>query len=236
VIRVGTSGFSYKEWKPRFYPKELPAAKLLDHYATRLRAVEVNNTFYRRPDKKNLEAWAARVPADFRFVFKASRYFSAGPGLRNARAPLAEFFGALSGVGEKLGCVLVQLPEHLKKDVALLSDFVGAIPAGKRVALDLRDPSWRADDVRDVMRRAGVAWCATESDDEPLDLVVTAPFAYVRLRKSRYDARSLAALAARLGDLRDGYVIFKHDERGASALHAARLQAHLDQARILSTT
>jgi uncharacterized protein YecE (DUF72 family) len=225
-LRVGTSGFSYPAWKPRFYPKGLPASKMLDQYASRLATVEINNTFYRRPDPKHVAAWAARVPADFRFVFKASRYFSAGPGLRDAKKPLAEFFALLAGASDKLGAVLVQLPPHLKKDLPLLRDFLAAVPHGKRVALDLRDPSWRSDDVRDVMRRAGVAWCATEADDEPLDLVLTAPFTYVRLRKTRYDARALATFAARLHDakIEDGYVVFKHDPHGTSALHAEALQ------------
>ena len=129
-------------------------------------------------------------------------------------------------MGDRLGAVLVQLPAHLKKDVALLADFVAAIPAGKRVALDLRDPSWRSDDVLDLMKRAGVAWCATEADDEPLDLVTTAPWAYVRLRKSRYGTRTIATVAERLHATRidDGYVVFKHDDHGASALHAIALQ------------
>jgi len=226
TVRVGTSGFSYPDWKPRFYPKALAGSKMLDHYASRLHAVEINNTFYRRPDKKNLEGWAARVPDDFRFVFKASRYFSAGPGLRDARKPLGDFFELLSGAGDKLGALLVQLPEHIEKDVALLAEFLAAVPPGRRVALDLRHASWRSDDAREVMRRTGAAWCATEADDEPLELVTTAPWAYVRLRKSRYDARALAAVAKRLRDakIEDGYVFFKHDAHGASALRAAALQ------------
>jgi uncharacterized protein YecE (DUF72 family) len=233
VIRTGTSGFSYRDWKPRFYPKDLPAAKMLAHYASRLATVEINNTFYRRPDPANLRAWAASVPSSFRFVFKASRYFSAGPGLRNAQKPLAEFFDLLAAVGDELGPLLVQFPAHVKKDLSLLRDFMGAIPGSpkRRVALDLRDPSWRADDVRAAMRDAGVAWCVTEADDEPLDLVVTAPWAYVRLRKSRYTARDLASFAERLkkADIDDGFVIFRHDDTGASALHAVALQEKLSE-------
>jgi uncharacterized protein YecE (DUF72 family) len=228
-VRVGTSGFSYREWKGRFYPKDLAASKMLVYYASKLDAVEINNTFYRRPDPKQLAAWAASVPASFRFAFKASRYFSAGPGLRDARRPLAELFALLDAVKGALGPLLVQLPPHLRKDLALLRGFLGAIPPGRRVALDLRDPSWRADDVRDAMRAAGVAWCVTESDDEPLDLVTTAPWTYVRLRKSRYDARALGAFAARLraAGATDGWVFFKHDDRGSAAKHALTLRGLL---------
>ncbi len=223
MIFTGTSGFSYREWKPAFYPKDLPAAKMLEHYASRLATVEVNNTFYKRPEKKHLEAWAAQVPSTFRFAFKASRYFSAGPGLRNAQKPLAEFFELLSAVKDKLGPVLVVLPPHIKKDLALLGDFMAAIPARRRVALELRDPSWKSDDVLDAMRARDVAWCTTETDEAPVDVVSTASWSYFRLRKERYDKRALAAWAERLAAVDDAYVIFKHDERGASAKNAVSL-------------
>lgn len=225
MIRTGTSGFSYEDWKPAFYPRDLPAKSFLAHYATKLACVEVNNTFYKRPDKKVLEAWAANVPDSFRFVFKASRYFSAGPGLKNAQVPLQEFFALLDGVGKKLGPLLVVLPPHVKKDVALLCDFMDATPKGKRMAIELRDPSWKSDDVWDAMKRRDVAWCVTESDDAPLDLVATASWSYFRLRKEKYDKRALAAWSERLSSVDDAYVIFKHDETGVSAKNAVTLGA-----------
>lgn len=224
-IRTGTSGFSYKDWKPAFYPKDLPAKDFLAHYASKLACVEVNNTFYKRPDKKVLEAWAAKVPASFRFVFKASRYFSAGPGLKNAQKPLAEFFALLEGVGKKLGLLLVVWPPHVKKDLSLLTDFMDASPKGKRVVMELRDPSWKSDDVLDAMKTRDVAWCVTESDEAPLDLVSTASWSYFRLRKSKYDKKALAAWSERLSTIQDAYVIFKHDETGVSAKNAVTLAA-----------
>jgi len=223
-VRTGTSGFSYKDWKPAFYPKTLPTKDFLAHYATKLACVEVNNTFYKRPDKKVLEAWAANVPAAFQFVFKASRYFSAGPGLKNAQKPLAEFFALLDGVGKKLGPLLVVLPPHVKKDLALLRDFMDAAPKGKRVVMELRDPSWKSDDVLEAMKARDVAWCVTESEESPLDLVSTASWSYFRLRKSKYDKRALAAWSERLASREgDAYVIFKHDETGMAAKNAVSL-------------
>ena len=238
TVLVGTSGFSYRDWKPRFYPRDLPASEMLAHYASRLATVEINNTFYRRPDKATLAKWAASVPSSFRFVFKASRYFSGGPGLRDAQKPLAEFFDLLAATKEKLGPLLVQFPEHVKRDLSLLRDFMAAIPSGRRVVLDLRDPSWRDDAVLAAMREAGVAWCATEADDEPLELVSTAPWSYVRLRRSRYTARDLAAFADRLGQagVVDGFVVLKHDETGASAKNAEALDAVLSAPSPISSS
>jgi uncharacterized protein YecE (DUF72 family) len=226
VIRTGTSGFSYREWKPAFYPRDLPLAKMLAHYASRLACVEVNNTFYKRPEKKTLEAWAVQVPDGFEFVFKASRYFSAGTALRNAQKPLEEFFALLAGAGKKLGPLLVVLPPHVKKDTALLTDFLDAVPKGRRVTIEARDASWRSDDVFDAMRARDVAWCVNEGDDETLNVVTTASWSYFRLRKERYDKRALAAWADRLAG-KDGYAIFRHDETGASAKNAVALAALL---------
>ena len=225
MIRTGTSGFSYKDWKPAFYPKDVPAKDFLAHYATKLACVEVNNTFYKRPDKKVLEAWAAKVPDTFRFVFKASRYFSAGPGLKNAQKPLEEFFALLEGVGNKLGPLLVVWPPHVKKDLSLLEDFMDAAPKGKRVVLEMRDPSWKSDDVLAAMKNRDVAWCVTESDDVALDLVSTASWSYFRLRKSKYDKKTLAAWSERLAQIEDAFAIFKHDETGAAAKNAVSLAA-----------
>ncbi len=227
VIRAGTSGFSYREWKGNFYPKDLAADGMLGHYASRLPAVEINNTFYKRPDPKVITAWAARVPDTFRFVFKASRYFSAGPGLKNAGQPLADFFGLLAPAKEKLGPLFVQLPQHVKKDVGLLRDFVGAIPSGRRVALELVDPSWRSEDARDVLRAANVAECATDSDGATLDFASTASWGYFRLRRAKYGPRALAEWAARIHEasLDEAYVFFKHEDAGRGPRLAERLMS-----------
>lgn len=227
MIRAGTSGFSYREWKGNFYPKDIAHDAMLAHYASRLTTVEINNTFYKRPDPKHVEAWSARVPSSFRFVFKASRYFSAGPGLRDARKPLADFFALLAPAKSKLGAVLVQLPQHVKKDVGLLRDFVSAIPRGKRTALELVDPSWQSDEVDDVLRAADVARCVTDVDEvaTPAHVTATASWGYFRLRKKTYDARALAAWAARLSDakLDDAFVFFKHEDAGSGPKMARAL-------------
>src|SRR5262245_32657723 len=72
-LYVGTSGYSYKEWKGNFYPKDLPDKQMLHYYGERFRSVEINNTFYRMPKESVLDAWGTEVPADFKFVLKASQ-------------------------------------------------------------------------------------------------------------------------------------------------------------------
>jgi len=72
-LHVGTSGYSYKEWKGSFYPEKLPAKDMLPYYASKLSAVELNNTFYRMPQQPMVESWKTQVPEGFRFSVKASQ-------------------------------------------------------------------------------------------------------------------------------------------------------------------
>ncbi len=232
-VRVGTSGFSYAGWKGRFYPERLPAQKMLAYYAERVATVEINNTFYKTPAREMLVSWANSVPEGFRFAFKASRYFSSKKGMTNAAAPLERLFGALCAVGDKLGPVLVQLPPPVKKDTGLLREFLAALPHGRRVAIDFRDASWRSDEVYELLRARDVAMCTVEQDDGAASRgsgrradVATASWGYVRLRKNRYDKRSLDGWEARLRALKleEAFVFFRHDETGDAAKHALALQ------------
>src|SRR5689334_15905912 len=72
-LYVGTSGYSYKEWKGKFYPEDLPEKEMLRYYGERFNSVEINNTFYRMPKPSVLEGWAREVPANFKFVIKGSQ-------------------------------------------------------------------------------------------------------------------------------------------------------------------
>src|SRR6202030_3331796 len=69
-LYVGTSGYSYKEWKGTFYPNDLPLRQMLRFYGERFRTVEINSTFRGLPKASVLEGWADAVPADFQFAIK----------------------------------------------------------------------------------------------------------------------------------------------------------------------
>jgi uncharacterized protein YecE (DUF72 family) len=229
---VGTSGFAFPAWKGPFYPEKLPAARMLSHYGSVLRAVEINATFYRLPTEKTLATWASEVPERFRFSLKASRYLSHYLGLDEAGKAAAKFFGLAEKLGHRLGVVLVQLAPHAKKDVGALDAFLAELPTTTRVALELRDPSWDDDEVRGVLRDRGVALVASETDPKPAKkgakaaapppapaetpLHRTAPFAYLRLRKEQYAPADLEAWADRLAASghEDAFVFFKHEDDG----------------------
>src|SRR4249920_1472970 len=126
---VGTSGFSYKEWKGSFYPEDLPASAMLRYYSERLSAVEINNTFYRMPRPEMLAQWSEQVPPGFVFVLKASQRITHQKRLKEAGDSVDYFFRMAASLGDRLGPVLFQLPPNLKKDLPRLAAFLETIPA-----------------------------------------------------------------------------------------------------------
>ena len=216
-LHVGTSGFSYKEWKGPFYPEDLPNKDMLRYYAERLPSVEINNTFYRMPKAEVLGSWAAQVPAGFCFAIKASRRITHIKRLKDPAEELEFLLGNLAALGDKLGVVLFQLPPNLKKDVPRLERFLALLAARVPAAFEFRHASWEDDAVAACLASAGAAWVASETDETPEPtLRTTAPFAYLRLRRSDYTRAQLEAWAARLAqqDLREAFVFFKHEDEG----------------------
>lgn len=223
---VGTSGYSYPEWKGSFYPAKTPPKAMLGYYAGRFRTVEINNTFYRAPTAQLLEGWAAQVPADFRFVLKAPQDITHAKRLVGCEAAVASLFAAAGTLGERLGPVLFQLPPHAKKDVPLLKAFLASVPPGAPVAFEFRNASWFGDDVFAALKERGAGLCVAEADNElEVPLVATADWGYVRLRRADYDDAALASWAERLRaqNWKACFVFFKHEDAGTGPRFAARL-------------
>src|SRR5262245_15824841 len=145
-FHVGTSGYSYKEWKGSFYPEKLPANQMLGYYAQRLSTVEINNTFYRMPKLSVVEAWAAQVPETFRFVLKASQRITHFKRLKDTDSETEYMLRAAGALQERRGPVLFQLPPDFKKDVPRLDAFLAAV-GGTQAAFEFRHESWFDDEV-----------------------------------------------------------------------------------------
>ena len=180
-VFVGTSGYSYPEWKGTFYPAKFPAKQMLGFYGERFRTVEINNTFYRPPTAQLLETWAAQVPADFRFVLKAPQEITHVKRLRDADVTVSAFVEAAGALKVRLGPVLFQLPPNFGKDVPRLRAFLALLPPKCRVAFEFRHASWFADDVFALLRDHGAALCCADADDElEVPFVSTADWGYLR--------------------------------------------------------
>ena len=216
-LHVGTSGYSYKEWKGSFYPEKLPAKEMLPYYASQLSAVELNNTFYRMPQPAMVESWNAQVPDDFRFSVKASQRITHFKRLKDAEAEAKYLLETVGALKEKLGVVLYQLPPNMKKDLERLQSFVINLPAEVRSAFEFRHPTWFDDDVLDVLKRQNLALCISDTDDLPVTHIDrTADWGYMRLRRVNYSKDDLADWSRRIEaqDWQTTFVFFKHEDEG----------------------
>jgi len=231
MVRIGTSGFSYKEWVGSFYPPRTPGSKMLAYYAARMATVEINYTFRAMPRPQMLETWMRETGPEFRFALKASQRITHQGRLRNVSGDLDYFISVARNLGERLGPALFQLPPGFKKDVALLRDFLAQLDGRIGAAFEFRDPSWFDDAVFAALGEAASALCIAESDKLSTPVVLTAPYAYLRLRRESYDESGLAQWADRIADMdaqdRDVYVYLKH-ELAAPGL-AAELRAQVDR-------
>jgi uncharacterized protein YecE (DUF72 family) len=216
-VHVGTSGYSYREWRGSFYPEDLKNADMLRFYAERFPCVEVNNTFYRMPKAAILEGWADQVPPGFLFVLKASQQITHRKRLKEAREPLDYLLKTASVLGERLGPVLFQLPPYFKKDVARLRDFLALLPEGRPFAFEFRHETWADDEVRDALRERNAALVCADTEDFGEDgapIVSTADWGYLRLRRCDYSDGELAPWAHRIRaqPWQRAFVFFKHED------------------------
>ena len=228
-IYAGTSGFSYKEWKGRFYPEKLPNAEMLSYYSGKLMAVEINNTFYRMPRESILENWGAQVPDPFRFVIKASRRITHFKRLKGAEEETDYLLRTVGLLGDKLGAVLFQLPPNMKQDLERLDDFLAGLGNPGRTVFEFRHGSWFDEATYDCLRKHGAALCTADTDEEDGEIVETTPWGYLRLRKTEYGEEALAEWAARVSGSgwERAFVFFKHEGDGAGPLMAEQLMGHL---------
>ena len=216
-LYVGTSGYSYKEWKGTFYPEDLSEKQMLHYYGERFRAVEINNTFYRMPKASVLEAWAAEVPEDFKFVIKASQRITHMQRLKNADDSVSYLLRVAGVLRDRLGPLLFQLPPNLKKDLPRLREFLTLLPSERRSAFEFRHETWFDEEVLALLREHRAALCIAEAEDGvEVPFVSTADWGYLRLRRPDYGEAELNTWVKRVQDQnwRDAFVFFKHEEEG----------------------
>lgn len=235
-VVIGTSGWHYEDWRPRFYPAGMGPARWLGLYAERFAVVEANSTFYRLPEESTFEHWRDSVPDDFVFALKASRYLTHVRRLQDPSEPVARLMGRAGVLGSHLGPVLLQLPPTLEADPDRLDATLAAFGGRVRVAVEPRHASWFVDDVRAVLTERAAALCV--ADGGPVDMPAwrTTDWTYLRFHggtgrpRSCYKRQELADLAAHLLDegdpTEDAYCFFNNDTLGC-ALRDGRVFADL---------
>ncbi|HJV34596.1 DUF72 domain-containing protein [Geomonas sp.] len=224
-LYVGTSGYSYPEWKGTFYPQDLSDKQMLHFYGGMFRTVEINNTFHRMPTLPLLEHWAGEVPADFKFVLKAPQRITHFQRLLDADDSVSYLVEVSGVLGVRLGALLFQLPPGLKKDLPRLRDFLALFPPRRRVAFEFRHASWFDEEVYALLRRHDAAMCIAEADEHvEVPFVSTASWGYLRLRREDYGAAELKSWVKRVREAgwQDAFVFFKHEDAAKGPLMAKR--------------
>jgi uncharacterized protein YecE (DUF72 family) len=230
-IHVGTSGYAYKEWKGKFYPEKISPGEMLRFYAGQLKTVEINNTFYHMPKESVLTSWAQQVPGDFVFALKAPQVITHLKRLRNVSGETEYLFRTLSVLDRKLGPVLFQFPKSFRSDIPALQDFLGLIPAESPCAFEFRSPSWLDPEILDLLRERIFSLCTADADENPAsEIISTAPWGYLRLRRSGYTDADLSQWLERILSQKweRAFVFFKHEDEAKGPQMALRFRELAD--------
>jgi len=231
MIWVGTSGYNYPEWKGSFYPEKMPATKMLPYYAERFPTVEINYTFYRAPNEKILTGWSQATPDRFKLTLKAPRRITHDSRLRNVAEPVRQFLEVSSTLGSKLGALLFQLPPNLKKDLSLFDAFLDTLPPRVCAAFEFRHESWLDEEIYARLRGRNLGLCVADSERLSTPVVLTADYAYFRLRDEGYTPDDIARWADVIGEKAsacgDVFVYFKNEEEGKGPEFAKLLMQRL---------
>jgi uncharacterized protein YecE (DUF72 family) len=238
TFRVGCSGWNYADWRERVYPRGLPARRWLEHYAELFDTVEVNSTFYRLAKPKAVAAWVEATPGDFVFAVKASRYLTHMKRLADVEQGIERFYDAIEPLARspKMGPVLWQLPERMKRDVSRLGSALDALGgwgrSPSRHCFEFRHESWFTDEVLDLLRRHGVALAIGDHAERPWQpWVRTTDWSFVRFhygargRRGNYSDRELEELAEKVKALgADVFAYFNNDWEGFAVRNALKMR------------
>jgi uncharacterized protein YecE (DUF72 family) len=236
-LRIGTSGWSYRHWRGRFYPGDVPLSRALAYYTGIFDTVEINSSFYRLPPESALANWRDSTPPGFLFAVKGSRFLTHMKKLKDTELGLERFFSRAELLGAKLGPILFQLPPRFEVNLERLEKFLEALPVGHRYSFEFRDPTWNVEPVYEALRRHNAAFCMYHLAGYQSPLEVTADFTYVRLHgpggkyQGSYSEADLARWAERIAGwlrkLAAVYVYFDNDQDAYAALDAQRLRSML---------
>jgi uncharacterized protein YecE (DUF72 family) len=232
--RIGTSGWQYKDWRGVLYEEGLPQRRWLERYTESFDCVEVNNAFYRLPERSTFEKWCEQVPEGFTVAVKVSRYLTHIKRLKEPEEPVARLVDRAAGLGKRLGPYLLQLPPNLKVDVERLDACLSAFPGDARVAVEPRHETWWIDEVRDVLTKHKATLCWADRRSHPITpLWTTADWGYLRLHEGAaepwpsYGDQALSSWVERLSDAwpsGEVFVFFNNDQNGAAVRNALRLK------------
>ena len=239
-IHIGTSGWHYKHWIGRYYPKDIKPANMLAHYLRDFDTVELNNTFYRLPLESAFDSWRKATPPDFVFAVKGSRFLTHMIKLKDSERGLVNFIPRAERLRAKLGPILWQLPPRWNVNIERLEEFLAKLPRKHRYAFELRNETWMNDDVYALLRKHNAAFCIYELAGYHTPFIITAGWTYVRLHgptqfkyQGSYSDAQLAAWADRIREwsrtMKAIYVYFDNDDAAHAVRNALTLKSLVAQ-------
>ncbi len=203
---IGCSGFYYNHWKGRFYPEKLAKTKWLQYYAEHFNTLEVNSSFYRFPSESTVKGWYQKTPEKFRFTLKANRVITHTHKFHDTEQYTANFYKLAHLLGEKLLCVLFQLPSFVHKNLGLLQKIASQVDPKVVNVVEFRHESWWDNEVYELMQKAGLVFCSVSAMELPETLVKTGSAVYVRFHgkdgwyQGNYPDEELEAWAQKIKD------------------------------------
>lgn len=241
-LYAGTSGWSFDDWKGRFYPKGYYTnSKHLGYYSARFNATEINATYYRFMKDQTVQGWYNKTPEAFIFAVKMHRYFTHTKRLHvdeQVQQRMDWFLRQNQGLQEKKGPVLVQLPPSLKKDVPLLQNWLEQMPE-YRYAIEFRHESWLDDQALQTLHNYKAALVFSHTPKWRSTLQATTDIAYLRFHgpsefaTSRYDEDQLRQFAREILALPDHvkkvYAFFNNSYQAFAAENAQSLIKYLKE-------
>jgi len=224
-FHIGTSGYSYKEWKGSFYPKDLPQDGMLAFYAERFASVEINGSFYRLPTADTVKAWTKQVPEEFEFVLKSPQTITHFKRLKEPKTTLKPFLKIAAILKDRRGPLYFQLPSNFKKDLPRLNEFLVALKKAGPITFEFRHASWFDDETFALLRSHTCALCINDSDESPFTTIVsTTSWGYLRLRRGNYTDAQLKSWLKQIRKQpwKEAYIFFMHEDTGTGPKFATR--------------
>jgi uncharacterized protein YecE (DUF72 family) len=237
-IHIGTSGWSYKHWKDIFYPPKLKSTEYLSFYARHFNITEINTSFYHLPKHETVLGWLSKVPAEFKFCPKISRFITHMKKLRDPDEPLELFFDVFEPMKTRMGPVLIQLPPSLRFNYDVSEYFFQLLKKkykGYEFVLEVRHTTWLQEDSLTLFAKYDIGFVISQSGEVfPYSEMVTAKNIYVRfhgpgyLYASAYTDEMLSYYADKfINWVKEGHEIwafFNNDVHGHAFRDAKRLE------------
>jgi uncharacterized protein YecE (DUF72 family) len=179
-IRIGCSGWNYKHWRERFYPKGLPQRRWFEYYAGHFDTVEINNSFYRLPTAETFARWRDQAPPGFCYAVKANRFLTQARKLKDCAEPLERMMTPLRALGDRLGPILYQLPPRFRINLGRLESFLELLAEDVTSVFEFRDKSWHVPETLALLDRHGASFCVHDMPGCGSERIAVGPVAYVR--------------------------------------------------------